>query len=255
MRIISISSGKGGVGKTTVAMNLAAALHSMGRNVVLIDCNLTASHLALSLGMFNNPRTINNFLRKEAQIESAIQTHHSGLRIVPASLELSDLAGIETESMKEQFRKSLSPYDFVLLDSAPGIGREALIALRACDEAIFVTTPYIQSVVDAKKLKSLSNKIGFANAGLALNMVQGKKHELDSNEIERFTELPVIAKIPADDKIMKCANSRTVCVHEYPKSKPSRAFFKMAALLSGYNNFQQPFIREQGAWRNYPRKF
>jgi septum site-determining protein MinD len=227
MRIIDICSGKGGVGKTTIAANLGMALHLLNQRVVILDCNLTTPHLGLSLGLCPE-QTFNHYLRKEAKLEDVAYTHHSGLRIVPASLELSSLANIETNSLKEEIKKAFQGCDFVLLDSAPGIGREALIALGACDEAVFVANPYIQSAVDVLKTKQLSEKMGFRSSGIILNRVRRKGYELQPMDMMNFAELPVLASIPEDECVLRCANSRQLVVINSPKCKASRALMKLA---------------------------
>jgi septum site-determining protein MinD len=237
MRIIDICSGKGGVGKTTIAANLGMALHMQNQRVVVVDCNLTTSHLGLSLGFYPE-KTFNNFLRKEARLEDVIYTHHSGLRIVPASLELNSLSNIETENLKAEIRKAFQDYNFVLLDSAPGIGRESLIALAACDEAIFVANPYIQSAVDVLKTKQLSDKLGFRNTGIILNRVRKKGYELGPMDMMNFSELPVIASIPEDESVLKCTNSRQLPVLAYPKCRASRALVQLARGISMPWTFQ-----------------
>jgi MinD-like ATPase involved in chromosome partitioning or flagellar assembly len=232
MKILSICSGKGGVGKTSIAVNLGAALHSLNRRVVIVDCNMTTSHIGLMYGFYAG-KNFNNFLRNEAKIEETIHMHPSGLAFIPAALELNELANMETHNLKESLRSALPNYDFVLLDSAPGIGREALIALRACDEVLFVANPYIPSVVDVLKTKNLSSRMGFYNLGLVLNKVEGKKHELTKHEVFHFTELPVIASIPMDEAILKSVNSRKIPFYHYPNSSSSRAFMELAYKIAG----------------------
>ena len=102
MRIIGIVSAKGGVGKTVVTSNLGITLASkFNKKVAVVDCNLTTSHLGLYLGLYSFPITLNNVLRNEAVIEQAIYPHPSGLKIIPASIELKELQNIDTENLKQ----------------------------------------------------------------------------------------------------------------------------------------------------------
>jgi septum site-determining protein MinD len=230
-RIISICSGKGGVGKTTVAVNLAAALQKLNKRTIVVDFNLTTAHIGLMFESYSG-KTLNNFLHGE-HIADAVHVHQSGLHMIPATLELNDLSEIKTENIRERLREALRHYDFVILDSAPGVGREALIALRACDEAIFVANPFIPSVVDVLKTKDLSSKMGFFNAGIIVNRIKGRQYELQNRDIQNFTELHVIGTVPEDEVILKSVNERHIPLLAYPKSPSSQAFMEIAHKIAG----------------------
>jgi septum site-determining protein MinD len=244
VKIINICSGKGGVGKTSVVANLGAALQSLGKRVVIVDCNLTTSHLGLLFGFYAPQKTLNNFLRKEAGLEDVTYVHNSGLKLVPASLDIGDLANIETDSLKDALKASFHDYDFVLLDSAPGIGKEALIPLKACDETIFVANPYVPSTVDIMKIKNLSDRLGINVNGIIINRVRKKKYELSAEEICRFTDLPVICMIPEDESLLKSVNSRNISFFSHPSSKSSRAFSELARRVAGV-----PYCNKSSFWR------
>jgi septum site-determining protein MinD len=232
-RIISILSGKGGVGKTTVVINLATALVSkFNKDVIIVDCNVTASHLGLYLGMYYCPITLNEVLKEEAKITDAIYDHHTQVKIIPSSLRLTDLKGVDITKLKDLV-KELSGVDFILLDSAPGLGREALSAVQASNEAIFVTTPYIPSTIDVIRCNEMVKKLEIGSLGIVLNMVGNEKHELNEKEIERLAELPVLASIPLDKNIPKSLASREPLIVYEPNSSASRGFMRLSARLIG----------------------
>jgi MinD-like ATPase involved in chromosome partitioning or flagellar assembly len=211
----------------------------MNRKAAVIDFNLTTSHLGLSLGCFAGEKTLNNFLRKEAKLEEIVLTHETGLKFIPASLELGELPGIDTESLEESIKKSLGIFDYIFLDSAPGLGKEALLAFRACDEAIFVANPCIASVVDILKARNLSEFLDFRNTGIIMNRVRKKNYELRQDDIMHFTELPVLAEIPEDESVLRCSNALKLPVAECPKSRASRAIFGLAYQIT--NQWRYPF--------------
>jgi len=231
-RIINVCSGKGGVGKTTIVANLGAALTLSGRKTAIIDCNLTTPHLGLMFGFHNPGRTLNNFLRKESPLEAAVYVHPSGMRLVPASLDLGELVNVAAGSLKNEIKNVFDGYDYVLLDSAPGIGREALIALRSCDRNIFVASPYIPSLIDVLRLKNFSDSLGIKNIGVVLNRVRKKKHEIGPVGVYRFADLPVIGVIPEDEAVLRSLNSRTISVLYSPKSPSARAIHSLAKGIS-----------------------
>jgi septum site-determining protein MinD len=229
-RIIGIVSGKGGVGKTTLTVNLGAALAARGKKVIIIDCNITTSHLGSYLGMYYCPVTINQVLKGDAEINDILYDHHSGMKVIPASLNLEDIKGIDFTRLREVIHR-LGDDGIILLDSAPGLGREAAIAIRASDEILYVTTPFIPSVIDVMKCRKIANETGASHIGLVLNMVSGEKYELAKKDVEHLSGLKVISEVPMDRNVHRSLASNTISVQRFPASKSSRAFKKLAAFL------------------------
>jgi septum site-determining protein MinD len=233
-RVIGIISGKGGVGKTTVALNLGTVLaHHLKKNVTVIDCNVTTSHIGLYLGIYYSPSTLNKVLRGESSIEEAIIQHFSGMKVIPASLSLSDLEGIDITQLKDKLREIFENNDIILLDASPGLGREALAALKASNEVIFVTTPYIPCVMDIVRCQEVINELGIKPLGIVLNMVNKKRYEMTPIEIEQLTRLPVIASIPFDKNVNKSLASKIPIVVFKPKTKASKELIKLGTKLFG----------------------
>jgi septum site-determining protein MinD len=251
VRIIDVCSGKGGVGKTTVAVNIGVALQKLNKKVVVIDCNLTTSHLGLILGIYDKPITLNSFLKGEAKIEDSLYTHSSGLKIVPASLELKDIVNVDTSDLKQKLKQSFSDYDFILLDSAPSLGRESMIALQASDEVLFVANPHVPSLVDVVKchqlIKEMENKP--TTIGIVLNRVRNKSFEIKPDEIGSFTDLPIIGIVPDDDRVLESCNKRTIVTDSKKRCPSSSAFFSIAAKIAGVE------YKRSGILRIIMRKF
>lgn len=234
-RVIGIISGKGGVGKTTLVANLGSVLaQEFKKEVIIIDCNVSTSHLGLYLGMYYTPVTLNQVLTGEAEIEDAIYEYHiSGLRVIPASLSFSDLKGVDISRLKNSLKKLFGKADIVLLDAAPGLGREALATVRASDEVIFVNTPFVPSTMDIMKCHHVANEIGVKPLGVVLNMVGKEKYELTPQEVEELIELPVISSVPVDKNVLRSLALKTPVVLFSPNSPSSREFFKLAAKIVG----------------------
>jgi septum site-determining protein MinD len=234
VRIIDVCSGKGGVGKTTVAANLGVALQKFYKKVAIVDCNLTTSHLGLLFGMHSYPITLNSFLKNEAKLEDAVYTHGSGLKIVPASLDFRDIVNIDINDLKQKLKNAFSAYDIVFLDSAPSLGKESLIALQASDEALLIANPHIPSLVDVVKCYRLMNMLENKPfpLGIIVNRIRNRPYEIKLDEIRQFTELPIIGVIPEDEKIIECTNKKTLVTISRQNSPSSRAFFEIAARLA-----------------------
>lgn len=232
-RIIGIVSGKGGVGKTTLAANLGIALANFGRKVIAVDCNITTSHLGFYFGLYYYPKTLNHVLKKEANLSEAIYVRQPNFSLVPASLTLEDLIGVDITQLKPFIEELSSSNDIILLDSAPGLGREATSVLSASREALFVTIPTLPAINDIIKCSKIVNQMGIEPLGIVLNMVRKSLHELTEGDVEELTNLPVLAKIPYDKNVERSLEASVPTIEFKPFSPASVALTKLAADLIG----------------------
>ena len=245
-RVIGIVSGKGGVGKTTLVANLGSVLSSkFKKSVVIVDCNITTSHLGLYLGMYYTPITLNKVLLGEEEIGSAMYDHFTGMKVIPASLSLKDIQGVDIFNLKDTIKELFGKTDIVILDSAPGLGREAISVLRACDEVLYITTPFVPSTMDIIRLNEVINELGVKPLGIVLNMKSKEKYELKPGEVEGLVELPVIASIPLDKNVPRSLSLKTPIVTFIPNSPASKEMIALAARLIG-EKYEQP-----GLWSRF----
>ena len=233
-RIISIVSGKGGVGKTTVGLNIGAALaKQFKKNVTLVDCNVTTSHLGLYLGMYYCPITLNKVLRGEFNIEEAVNEHYSGMKVVAASLSTSDLERVDITKLRNSIRGLFNKNDIILLDSSPGLGIEGIAAMKASDEILYVTNPFIPSVLDIVRCQEVANELDVKPLGIVVNMVNKSKYEMTKDEIEELTKIPVISSIPFDKNVHKSLTLKMPVVMLNPHGAASRELYSLASRLIG----------------------
>lgn len=254
-RVIGIVSGKGGVGKTTVVSNLGVALAKhFNKKVVIIDANITTSHLGLFLGIYYSPITLNKLLKtnkKKIKLKEVLNEHIPNLIVVTSSLSVKDLKGVNLLKLKnliEKIKKVIKP-DFILIDSAPGLGKEALATLKASDEILFVSNPFIPAAMDIIRVNEVANQLKTNSIGIVLNMVRNEAYELTPEEIEKFVELPVIGLIPMDKNILKALALKAPVVDKFPDSKASKAFIKLAGRLCGEEiEFKESIFDKIKSW-------
>lgn len=250
-RIIGILSGKGGVGKTTVGLNLGVALaHHFKKDVTIVDCNVTTSHLGLYLGMYYCPINLNKVLRKETDAKDAVHHHFSGLRVIPASLSLDDLKGIDIMQIRNSIKSIFSKNDIIILDGSPGLGKEAMATLKASDEILYVTNPYVPFAMDIVRCQEAAKEAGVKSLGIVLNMIHKKKYEMNEKEVEELTGLPVISSIPFDRNVHKSLAFKVPVVMLNPNTAASREFFKLASNLIG-----ESYIYEENALVRFLKRF
>ncbi|MCD6381667.1 MAG: cell division ATPase MinD [Candidatus Aenigmarchaeota archaeon] len=232
-RIISIVSGKGGVGKTVTTANLGVALAELGHPVTVVDCNLTTPNLGMHLGVPVLPKTLHDVLKGRARLSDVMYQHEFGLKVIPAGLSVNDLKGIDARDLPNILSELFVTDDLVLIDGAAGLGREALATLQSSDEMLIVTNPELPAVLDALKLEKLAEELGAKLYGVVLNRVSGKPHELTDREVEETLELPIIGKIPEDPNVKKAVAKRIPVVKYNSYAPASIAFKRLAAELIG----------------------
>jgi cell division ATPase MinD len=235
-RIIGVFSGKGGVGKTTTVVNLGTALATkFNRDVAMIDCNVTSPHLGLHLDIFNAPLNLNHMLKGEKSAEEVLYSYMPNLKFIPASVNLADLEGLRMDNLKPILERDFNDFDFVLLDSAAGFGKEAVSTLMVADEILFVTNPDAPSVSDIIKGREIAEGMNKDITGLVINRSQGKRFELSRQEIENLTELPVLEMIPEDRNVLRSIAAKKPLVIEKPYSKASIGYLRLGAKMLGRN--------------------
>lgn len=231
---IIISSGKGGTGKTSVAINLGNALSELGKSVALIDGSLTTPDVSLYLGIPFHVRGIGHILKEDSPIDAACFNHKSGMKIIPGNIHLDVLNEFEGKSFVNLLKKLKKQHDFVLIDSAAGLGREAVSAIKNSDKILIVTNPELASVVDSSKTIQLAKHHKVEPIGVVLNRIGRHNQELKEEDILPIMHgIPIIAKIPEDKKMSIATKNSETILYYYPKNSISKKFRELAFNVSG----------------------
>lgn len=231
-RVIGVVSGKGGVGKSTIVSNLAYTLTELGQDVIAVDSNLTTPHLGLHFGLHLVPKTLHDVLKDEEKISNVIYPHPYGFKVIPASMNVSALRNVDPDKLPKVVSSLQGRSDMVLLDCAPGLGKEAVSGIQAADEILLVANPDLPSVADALKTLKLAESLNKKVLGVVLNRVRGKSHELTREDIESMLEVPVLVEIPEDSKVAESIAAKQPLVDYSPSSSAAVGIRKLAYALS-----------------------
>jgi len=245
-RIITVISGKGGVGKTTAVTNIGAAMQAFGKDVLVIDGNITTPNISLQLGLAGAKQTLHDVLRDEANVQDVVYLHPpSKMKVIPAGLSIKDLKSKFGKTIEDVVLELMGMTDIILIDASAGLGEEAKYAIEAGDEIIVITNPELPAVTDALKAVEISKRAGKKPIGVVVNKHTGAKHELKPSNISSFLDLPILSVVPDDTNVKKSLNIYTPVVLSYPESDAAIEFKRIAAKLVG--NEYVPLIKK-GVW-------
>lgn len=247
-KIYAVISGKGGVGKTTTAINLGSCLNHLGEDVVVVDGNLTTPNVGIHLGAPIVPVSLNHVLLGKAKLEDAIYEHESGTKIIPASLSLKDVEKVNYKKLGDVMKKLRNVTNHVFVDSAAGLGEEARAVINVADEIIIVTNPEMAAVTDALKAIKLAEDVNKPVAGVVITRHRGKG-DMSYENILDMLEVPVLGVIPEDDCVRASQVMKNAVVFTHPRSHASQNYFRASSRLLGRE------VEERSFWSKFLKGF
>jgi flagellar biosynthesis protein FlhG len=238
-RVISVTSGKGGVGKTNTVANLAVALRRRGQRVLVLDADLGLANIDVILGI--SPKyTIRHVLAGEKTLSEVVVEGPEGIKILPASSGVQEMTQL-AEEQKLIFLNELDAFegeaDFVLIDTGAGISANVMYFNVAALERIVIVTPEPTSITDAYALiKVMATRHGTRDFRLVVNMVKG---EAEAKEVfaklvrvvDRFigqVSLSMLGFVPVDANVTRAVRRQQAVTLAFPNSAASRGFHELA---------------------------
>ena len=229
-KVYTISSGKGGVGKTFFSINLSRTLSLLNFRTLLIDFNLSTPNVSINLGLGNENNNIHKFLRGEIDINDCIKEYKENLYIIPGSLDIKDLIYISTEKLHNGIMKIYDDFDYIIIDSAAGIGKEAVEALKASEEAIVITNVEKSSLIDAYRVTKVLDSLDIKTFGIVLNKVRRKVNYV---RIERFFKKQIIGIIHYDENVQISMDNGIPLIDYDINSIASKDIIEIAEKMTG----------------------
>lgn len=233
VKVISITGGKGGVGKTNVSLNMAMAMAQLGKKVLVLDADLGLANCDVMLGL-RVEKNLSHVLSGECELDDIIIEGPFGIKIVPAtsgSQSMTELSSVEHAGLIRAFSELKTPVDVLLVDTAAGISDMVLSFSRASQDVVVVVCDEPSSITDAYALmKILSRDHGVEKFKIVANMVRNMNEGQElfvklSRVTDRFLDvsLELVATVPYDENVRKAARKQKAFIDAFPKTPASMA--------------------------------
>jgi flagellar biosynthesis protein FlhG len=240
-RIITISSGKGGVGKTNIAINLAIAFSQIGKKVIVMDADLGLANVNVILGII--PKyNLYHVLKKQKKLREIIVDTEYGIQIIAGASGFYQLASLEEEERSGfvDNLKDLAYADIILIDTGAGVSQNVLTFLKGADDAIIVTTPEPTAITDAYGIiKSISTEVNGPTIRLVVNRVntimEGKKvSDRVINIAGQFLNIKVnnLGFVFEDSVVQRAVVKQDPFMKSAPNSKASQSIRHLMSRLA-----------------------
>jgi septum site-determining protein MinD len=245
-KVLVVTSGKGGVGKTTTTAALGAALAHNGEKVVVIDFDVGLRNLDLVMGAERRVVfDLINVVQGDAKLNQALirDKRLENLSLLPAS-QTRDTDALTEEGVAKVLNELREKFDWIICDSPAGIERGATLAMRHADVAVVVTNPEVSSVRDSDRIIGLlDSKTEKAEKGerlekhLLLTRYDAGRAErgemLKVSDVLEILSIPLLGIIPESEEVLRASNVGTPVTLSNPNSMPARAYFDAARRLRG----------------------
>ncbi len=238
VRVIAITSGKGGVGKSNVTVNLAVTLAQGGERVMVMDADMGLANIDVLLGLSPN-LNLSHVINGECSLEETLIEGPAGIKIVPASsgvAAMSDLTPAQNAGVIRSFSELTEPVDTMLIDTAAGLSDSVVSFTRAAREVIVVVCDEPASITDAYALvKVLNREYGVERFHVLANQAHGATQGRDLyNKLARVSQrfldvtLDYLGCVPYDESLKKAVQKQRSVVEAFPRSPSAMAFRQIA---------------------------
>lgn len=237
-RVISFTSGKGGVGKTVSVVNVASALVELGNSVLVFDADLSLANIDVMLGI-NPNRTLEQVLSGAASVEEVLVHTEAGFDLIPASSGVNRLSHLSVEQryfLSMQLQEVAYGYDYLLIDTAAGISEEVLHFNAAAQEVYCIIQDEPTSLTDGYALiKTLVQREKGINISVIVNNSKGELEALQAykkleNVVSRYLhiQLKLLGFVPADELLPESVRQQRLLLQSFPSSKAAISLRKLA---------------------------
>lgn len=235
---IVITSGKGGVGKTTTTANIGTGLAIKGKSVVVVDADIGLRNLDVIMGLENRiVYDIVDVVEKNCRLKQGLikDKKFEKLYLLPAA-QTKDKSAVKPEQMLELVNELKKEFDYIIIDSPAGIEQGFQYSIAGADKAIIVTTPEISAVRDADRVIGILEANGINNPDLIINRIRPEMVKrgdmMNIEDIKDILAIDLIGIVPDDEEIVISANKGEPAVIE-AKSLAGKAYINIANRIEG----------------------
>jgi len=244
VRVIAVASGKGGVGKTNLSVNVGIVLSQMGQRVALLDADMGLANVDILLGLY--PKfNLSHVLTGEKSLDEIMLEGPAGLRVIPGASgiqKMSELSAIEQAAVVRAFSEIDQDLDVLIVDTAAGISASVINFARACQEIIVVVCDEPTSLTDAYAfIKLLNRDYALCNFHVVANMVQSvQQGQMLFQKLTKVTDryldvtLQFAGAVPYDEYLRKAVQKQSPVVVAFPRSKASLAVKAIAGKIESW---------------------
>jgi len=255
---IVVTSGKGGVGKTTTSANLGVALAQKGNKVVVVDADIGLRNLDVILGLENRiVYDLVHVVEGECRLKQALikDKRNPNLFLLPAA-QTRDKNAINPEQMRELVAQLKEDHDFVIVDCPAGIEQGFRNSIAGADRAIVVTTPEVSAIRDADRIIGLVEAAELPEPRLVINRFRAKMVErgdmMNKDDIMEILAIPLVGIVPDHEEVIVSANKGTPAAYN-EDSVVGEAYRRIARRLCGEPEVPYIALNKGGFWSNMKR--
>lgn len=259
MRILSVTSGKGGVGKTSLTCNIATRLGQLGQKVLVVDADMGLANVDIVMGI--KPKaTLEKLFDSDMELDDILVEGPPNVTVLPAGSGVRDLVHLSEGQVirfLEAFDTLDRDFDFTLIDTGAGIGSNVLYFNAAAQDVLVVATPEPTSMTDAyATMKVLHQSHGLKRFTLMVNNVEDRKEALDvyrrlTAVADRYLDISIdyLGHVQRDTRVGRAIMERGLFIDRYPDSEAARCIDEIASRLMEDTDVRPPTGNLQFFWR------
>ena len=244
-RIITVTSGKGGVGKSNIVVNLSIALQKMGRKVMIFDADIGMGNDDILMGC-SSKYNVFDVIFNGKEIEEVVLTGPFGVKLLPggsALTKVEDLSEIQRNIFLNKLT-DLKGLDYIIMDTGAGVNKSVLGFIACCEDLVIVTTPEPTSLTDAYSLLKAVNHFNIKKSAKVIINRSLNNNEADltfnkfNNAVTRFLDMKLeyLGKIGEDKKVTHAVREQQPVIVSYPSSEATKDIISIADKIEGMSN-------------------